>query len=309
MMSERPKIAIDPWAIRETELKVGALAQMESVFALSNGHIGLRGTLDEGEPIGVPGTFLNGVHEVWPLPYAESAYGNPEAGETVVNVTNGKLIRLLVDDELLDARYGELIEHERVLDFRDGVLKRHMRWRSPTGHEVVVTSQRIVSLAQRGVAAILYEVEPIDRAMKLVVQSELVTNGETPASGPAEVDDPRAAVALDSPLVGEEHFMHEEMAMLIHRTETSGLRIAAAMDHEIDGPEGMHVEGEIGPDTARLTVTTEIEPGQKIRLLKYLSYGWSGRRSLSSVRAQARGTLLRRATLVGMAWSMRSAPT
>lgn len=290
-MTELPALSIDPWAIRETELRVGALAQTESLFALSNGHIGMRGSLDEGEPTGVPGTFLNGVHEVWPLPYAESAYGNPEAGETVVNVANGKLIRLLVDDELLDARYGELVEHERVLDFRDGILKRRMRWRSPTGHEVIVTSQRIVSLAQRGCAAIVYEVEPVDRTMKLVLQSELVTNGDVEPSAPKTFDDPRAAVQIDAPLIAEEHFLHDEMAMLIHRTQTSGLRIAAAMDHQIEGPDGMYIESEIGPDVARLTVTTEIEPGQKIRLVKYLSYGWSGRRSLSSVRAQARGTL------------------
>jgi len=98
---------IDPWALRETELNIGALAQTESLFALSNGHIGMRGNLDEGEPTGIAGTFLNGVYEIRPLPHAETAYGYPEAGETVVSVPNGKLIRLLVDDELMDARYGE----------------------------------------------------------------------------------------------------------------------------------------------------------------------------------------------------------
>ncbi|MGH2906623.1 MAG: family 65 glycosyl hydrolase, partial [Solirubrobacterales bacterium] len=179
-MTERPALEIDPWAIRETELNVGALAQTETLFALSNGHLGMRGNLDEGEPTGVAGTFLNGVHEVRPLPYAETAYGNPEAGETVVGVPNGKLIRLLVDDELLDARYGDLLSHERVLDFRDGVLRRNLHWRSPTGREVKISATRIVSLAQRGIAAILYEVEPVNQPMQLVVQSELVANGEQP---------------------------------------------------------------------------------------------------------------------------------
>ena len=42
------------------------LAQTESVFALSNGHIGLRGNLDEGEPHGLPGTYLNGFYELAP---------------------------------------------------------------------------------------------------------------------------------------------------------------------------------------------------------------------------------------------------
>ena len=83
------------------------LAQTESVFALSNGHIGLRGNLDEGEPYGLPGTYLNSFYELRPLPYAEAGYGYPESGQTIVNVTNGKLIRLLVDDEPFDVRYGD----------------------------------------------------------------------------------------------------------------------------------------------------------------------------------------------------------
>ena len=59
-----------------------SLAQTESVFALSNGHIGLRGNLDEGEPHGLPGTYLNGFYELRPLPYAEAGYGYPESGQT-----------------------------------------------------------------------------------------------------------------------------------------------------------------------------------------------------------------------------------
>ena len=101
-------------------LDLDVLAQSESVFALSNGHIGLRGNLDEGEPHGLPGTYLNSVYELRPLPYAEAGYGYPESGQTVINVTNGKLIRLLVDDEPFDVRYGTLHSHERVLDLRAG---------------------------------------------------------------------------------------------------------------------------------------------------------------------------------------------
>ena len=112
---------VEPWSVTERELHLDILGQTESIFALSNGHIGLRANLDEGEPSGSPGTFLNSFYEVRPLPYAESAYGNPEAGQTMINVTNGKVFRLLVDDEPFDLRYGELRGHERVLDLRRGV--------------------------------------------------------------------------------------------------------------------------------------------------------------------------------------------
>ena len=103
--SSRP-FAVEPWSLRETTLDLDLLAQTESVFALSNGHIGLRGNLDEGEPHGLPGTYLNSFYELRPLPYAEAGYGYPESGQTIINVTNGKLIRLLVDDEPFDVRYG-----------------------------------------------------------------------------------------------------------------------------------------------------------------------------------------------------------
>jgi alpha,alpha-trehalose phosphorylase len=67
-MIGHPAFPVEPWCLRETELKLELLAQAESVFALSNGHIGWRANLDEGEPHGLPGSYLNGVYEVRPLP-------------------------------------------------------------------------------------------------------------------------------------------------------------------------------------------------------------------------------------------------
>ena len=60
-----------PWELRWRGLDVDALQRTESAFALSNGHIGLRGTLEEAEPRGLPGTYLNGFYEEHGLPYAE----------------------------------------------------------------------------------------------------------------------------------------------------------------------------------------------------------------------------------------------
>jgi alpha,alpha-trehalose phosphorylase len=136
---------VEPWTLTERELHLDVLAQTESIFALSNGHIGLRGNLDEGEPMGTAGTYLNSFYETQPLPYAELAYGNPEDGQVLLNVTNGKVFRLLVDDEPFDVRYGRLERHERTLDLRDGVLRREVEWESPAGQRIVVRSTRLVS--------------------------------------------------------------------------------------------------------------------------------------------------------------------
>ena len=175
-MKLQDAFAVEPWNLRETHLDLGLLAQTESMFALANGHLGWRANLDEGEPHGLPGSYLNGVYESRPLPYAERAYGLPETGQEVINVTNGKLIRLYVDDEPFDVRHGELRSHERLLDFRAGVLIRRAEWASPAGRAVRVSSARMVSFTQRAVAAICYEVEPLDGRTRIAVQSELLAN-------------------------------------------------------------------------------------------------------------------------------------
>jgi alpha,alpha-trehalose phosphorylase len=276
--------AVEPWSVTERELHFDLLAETESIFALSNGHIGLRGNLDEGEPSGTPGTFLNSFYEVRPLPYAESSYGNPEAGQVMINVTNGKVIRLLVDDQPLDIRYGKLVRHERRLELRNGLLIRECEWTSPSGQTVRVRSTRLVSFVQRSIAAICYEVETVGGSARIGVQSELVAN--EPVDGESEHDDPRAAAALRTPLVSELHNHNGLRVDLVHRTRASGLRMAAGMDHIVEGPDGTITLAESEPDLGRLTVSTELAPGQKLRIIKFLAYGWSSQRSLPSLRDQ-----------------------
>jgi alpha,alpha-trehalose phosphorylase len=252
------------------------------VFALSNGHLGLRGNLDEGEPYGLPGTYLGGFYEVRPLPYAEAGFGYPEDGQTVVNVTNGKIIRLLVEDEPFDLRYGTLVSHERVLDLQAGLLHRAVEWVSPTGRRVKVSSTRLVSFNHRAVAAFEYIVEPLEEEFPVVVQSQLIANEPAPIASA----DPRAAAALAAPLEAEMFGTLGNRSILVHRTKVSGLRVAAAMDHLVDGPEGTGTTSEADEDVARCEVTADIAPGKPLRLLKLIAYGWSRQRSASALRDQ-----------------------
>ncbi|WP_166354693.1 glycoside hydrolase family 65 protein [Phytoactinopolyspora limicola] len=284
----------DPWHITETSLDLDVLAQSESVFALSNGHIGLRGNLDEGEPHGLPGTYLNSFYELRPLPHAEAGYGYPEQGQTILNVTNGKLIRLLVDDEPFDLRYGEVRSHKRTLDLRAGTLERAVEWVSPTGNAVRVHSTRLVSFTHRAVAAICYEVEPLDDKTRLVVQSGLVANEELPAARA----DPRVAAVLEAPLQSEQHLANGAGGLLIHRTRASGLRMAAAMTHLVDSPQDEVVSTEAFPDWVRTTIACVLRPGQRLRVVKLLAYGWSSQRSLPALRDQV-GAALASARLAG----------
>ncbi len=287
-MIQHPSFPVDPWCLRETALHHGMLAQTESLFALANGHIGWRGNLDEGEPHGLPGTYLNGVYEQRPLPYAEAGFGYPESGQTMINVTNGKLIRLLVDDEPFDVRYGQLVRHERVLDFRAGTLSRTVEWVSPAGRAVRITSVRLISFTQRSIAAINYNVEPLDGPVRVVLQSELVANEQLPAvSG-----DPRVAAVLEAPLEALEHGATDTRAGLIHRTRVSDLTMCTTMEHRVVCDAHLYRHIETRPDLARVTVGGRLSQGQHLNLTKFVSYGWSAVRSRPALRDQVEGALL-----------------
>ncbi len=286
-MSAGAAFTVEPWCLRETRLELDDLSRTESLFALSNGHVGIRGNLEEGEPFGLPGTYLNGVYEQRPLPYAEAGYGFPEDGQSAINVTNGKVMRLLVDDEPFDVRYGELHHHERVLDFREGVLRREAEWTSPAGQRLRLRSTRLVSLTQRAVVALCLELEAVDDDARVVLQSELVADEQLPE----REDDPRAAAALRAPLVHELSHAYDNSATMVHRTRRSGLRVATAMDHEATAPREITASTEANEDWSRVTFSTRLEPGESLRVVKYVTYGWSQQRSVPALRDQVAAAL------------------
>ena len=286
-MSEEPPFPVEAWRLREVGLNTEHLARTESLFALSNGHIGVRGNLDEGEPFGLPGTYLNSFFDSHELNFPESAYGYPESAQSVVNVTNGKLVRLLVDDEPFDVRSGRLLRHERTLDFRAGTLQREVEWQTPAGRQVRIRTTRLVSFSQRAILAIRYEVEPVERGARIVLQSELVANEPLPE--PSE--NPGADDAKPHTLDREGLGIDGSRACLMHRTQHSGLHLAAAVDHLVRADAEAVTEMDERADSARFTVRADLEAGQRLELTKFVAYAWSAHRSAGALREQAEGAL------------------
>ncbi len=151
-----------------------------------------------------------------------------------------------------------------------------------------ITSTRLVSLTQRSVAAIEYVVEAVDEFSLVTVQSELVANEDQPEMS----SDPRVAAGLDHPLEAVSHEHTEHSGLLVHQTRNSGLMMAAAMDHEVEVPGRVEVTTEARADVARTTVICGLRPGQKLRIVKYLAYGWSSLRSRPALRDQVAGGAL-----------------
>src|SRR5439155_2133384 len=123
---------------------------------------------------------------------------------------------------------------------------------------------------------------PIDGDLRVVIQSELVAN----EPGPPAAADPRAAAVLESPLQPGYDFVHNARVVLVHSTTRSMLRMAAGMDHLIEGPDRTETAAESGPEVGRVTVAADLAEGQRLRIVKFLAYGWSSQRSLPAIRDQ-----------------------
>lgn len=268
-----PWYDVEPWAIAWSGFDESRLAHAESLFTVSNGNVGWRGTLDQGAPVGAPGVYLNGVFERRPLPHAEQGYGFPRSGESVVAVHDATLLRVEVDGDPVDVRTGELRSHRVRLDFRSGMLRRDIEWVSPRGRAVRVSSQRLVSFAERAVGAVRLEVEALDpeAPVEVVVRSELDAERQ-----PVSVhEDPRIGEAVAHPFEPVAHGVAADAddvagrASLAHRTRSSRVAAVSAMAHRVGG--GIRVVTEASPRLARATVRARLAPGERVRVDKLVA--------------------------------------
>ena len=118
----------DEWRLIEKKFYPRLLPNMETLFSVANGFLGIRGCHEEGSPVYQSGTLINGLHETWPIEYAEEAFGFAKTGQTIINAPDGKIIRLYVDDEPFDLSKVNLLSYERVLDMRTGIVEREVVW-------------------------------------------------------------------------------------------------------------------------------------------------------------------------------------
>ena len=179
----------EEWRIIEARYSDRFMARAETVMALSNGFLGMRGTHDEGRPARSPGTLINGFHEAWAIRHAEEAYGLARTGQSIIEVPDATVLQLYIDDEPLFVPSARIRQYERALDLREGLLVRTLLWSTPGGKHVRIVSRRLASLEYRHLAAISYEVTMLDHAAPVAISSQRST-GMTWTSPTTSVSSP-----------------------------------------------------------------------------------------------------------------------
>ncbi len=276
---DRARFPIDEWALVEAEYSTDDLGITETLFAVGNGYLGMRGNVEEGRETHFHGTFVNGFHETWPIRHAEEAFGFARVGQTIVNVPDNKTMKLYIDDEPMLLSVADLESYERRLDFRDGVLRREVVWRTPAGKRVRVRSSRMVSFTQRHLAIMTIEITMLDEAAPVVVSSQLLNRQDgkdeyhVRSAAMGEGVDPRKAEAFeDRVLQPQTHWASDRRMILGYRCTNSKMTIAVAADHQIETECEFSDLVHADEDTGKKVYRVDAEPGKPITVTKVVSY-------------------------------------
>ena len=277
------------WSLIEASFKPEFTAQTEAVLALGNGYLGMRGNPEEGSPSVQNGTFVNGFYESWPIVYAEEAYGFARTGQTMLNVTDSKIIKLFVDDEPFCLADANIRHYDRRLNMKSGTLDREILWETRSGMQVRIKSRRLISFQQRHAAAIFYEVTLLNGAAPVIISSEM----QSPQSGDRErPDDPRQTKTFKGKVLQHRaDFAHDRRIVLVHGTEQTRMVLACGIDHDIESDRPHQYRAEHTEDFGQVAFTFDAQPGSTIRLTKYMVYHTSKTATANEVGRRAEWTL------------------
>ena len=236
MIFKQPIYPVEPWRVTETKFDTSDNYRSETIFALSNGYIGTRGTFEEGYSFGtdrgLEGNYINGFYESEPIRYGEWKFGFPEYSQTLLNLPNLKTTRVYLDGEWFDMRVGRVEDYSRTLDLREGLLTRSLKWTSPGGAVVRIETVRFVSFVMKNIMIERLTVTPIDFDGEIRLQSVLDADVEnnTRITNPL-IDYGPYGRTLDP----EKICANGDMLFYTGHTTNSGLKMACGSLHKVTG--------------------------------------------------------------------------
>lgn len=158
----RDQLSSAEWLVTETSLAPLTANTYETLLTVGNGHIGTRGTLEEGRRGELSGTYLAGVYD-----------GHDAAVIDLVNAPDWLAFAVTVAGVRLDTQTCTVVAHERALDLRHGILWRRTVFEDSAGRRTSLESLRMTSMADRHLCGLRVAVTPEDHDATVVVHSAL----------------------------------------------------------------------------------------------------------------------------------------
>lgn len=269
------KIEQANWQIVEHEFRLEEAFVNETLFALGNGYLGMRGTFEEGlGRVGLEGTYINGFYESAPIIYGEKFQGFAENKQTILNLANAKLIRLTISDgssgegEEFSLLTGTILAYQRSLDMREGVLRRSLQWQSPRGKQVQLDVERLVLQTHPHTALIRYRLTALNFDGPIKLFSGI--DGAIRQSEHSE-DDPRLGTHFAGNVLKlERKTINADAALMVHRTVTTQFTVACGIRNVFDTP--CACESDNDDQSIGFIYKLDVRRGRPITLDKFIVY-------------------------------------
>lgn len=262
--------SVDPWLLVRCGRESADSAQDESLFALANGTLGVRGGIEEAGSA-TQGCFLSGVWERTAIEYHERFSGFAKSTDTRIPVADGTRIQLSLGETPVNLEQGEWLDFSRGLDLRHGCLRRSLRWRAPSGVTLEIKAERIVALDTPGLLAIRYVVRSIDYTGPLILESAIDTARDAVEQGA----DPRMGTRVSGGLQTRDAVAEENLAWIRQQTTHSGIRVVCGQRHALTEGGLNFRDAKFGACGVSQTYVGQLSPGTEIILEKYVAYAWS----------------------------------
>lgn len=275
---DRTRFPLDEWRLVETEYDDDDLGTTETLFAVANGYIGMRGNPEEGRPAYSHGTFVNGFHETWPIRHAEDAHGFARTGQTIVDVPDAKVLKIYVDDEPLLLSIADLDFYDRSLDFKSGVLRRRVVWRTSAGKRVQINTTRMVSFTQRHLAIMTMSVMMLSGDAPIVISSQVVNRQDgrddySVMTKSAGGSDPRRAESVERRiLIPQSQWCGDGRLLLGYRCADSQMTLAVGADHSMVTDNLYSESSSAEGDQAKHVYRIHAQQGVPIHVEKLVTY-------------------------------------
>nr|WP_277816383.1 glycosyl hydrolase family 65 protein [Neptunicella marina] len=258
-----------PWDVRIEGWNPRTAMHEETLFAVANGYLGTRGTMEENpgnRPNSCEGTYLNGVYSNEKITYGEVAYGYATHNQKLLQVPNGKSIQIIVDNETVDIQNA--LSCTRELSLRSAILSRSMEWQSSTGKKLRITTERFVSQTESNLLCTRIKIEALNFNGKVKVRSLLdASYGFSP-----NPDDPRVGqlnMAESLKLINAS--IEENRASMLHQVNHSHFQVSSIIDHQL--PTGMYLLNPVQTEKqVGFEYEIELVQAQPVELIKYASY-------------------------------------
>lgn len=164
----------DQYTLSEDSYIMSADGDMATLMCLSNGYMGVRGSLEEDGTLGVQGTYVRGIIDTAPcapMPvidneYMKKYYFNEEAikrfqkNDAFINIADILLLRFSINGETFYPWEGTVLEWKRSFNMKENKLVRNVLWENSKGERTRFVFERFASYADDHLFAIKVSVTP-----------------------------------------------------------------------------------------------------------------------------------------------------